>query len=117
MLPPLSGFSGSASGVNIIMIVITIIIIIISQLKEMIAATVAKMVIQYNVKQTFLTSNRSPPSSPPLKVVPPSFEHGLVLLTTLIRGGGGITSTRSRGGQSSQGTVSQVFLQVVVATF
>ena len=33
---------------------------------------------------------------PPLtKVVDPSFEHGLVLLATLIRRGKGITSTRS----------------------
>ena len=50
-------------------------------------------------KTTFLAPNRSwsqvceiqywPPSSLPFKVVPPSFEYGLVLLATLIRGGGG----------------------------
>ena len=28
------------------------------------------------------------PSYPPFKVVPPSFEHALVLLATLVRGGG-----------------------------
>ena len=60
------------------------------------------------------------PSSLPFKVVPPSFEHGLVLLATLIRGGGGITSTRSWAGYLGQNTVrystvSQVLLQLVVA--
>ena len=47
-------------------------------------------------KATFLASNccyshRSVRSQPPpsLRVVPPSFEHDLVLLLTLIRGGGG----------------------------
>ena len=34
-----------------------------------------------------------------------SFEHGLVLLATLIKGGGGITSTRSWTGHLSQNTV------------
>ena len=34
-----------------------------------------------------------PPPSPPFKVVHLRFEHGLVLLTTLIRGRGGIAST------------------------
>ena len=42
---------------------------------------------------------------PPFKVVPPSFEHGLVLLATLKRGGGGVTSTRSWTGHWSQNTV------------
>ena len=42
---------------------------------------------------------------PPLKVVPPSFEHGLVLLATLKRGGGGVTSTRSWTSHLSQNTV------------
>ena len=46
-----------------------------------------------------------PPSSFPFKVVPPSFEDGLVLLASLIRGGGGITSTRSWGGHLCQNTV------------
>ena len=52
-------------------------------------------------KMTFLPSNRSsghrsvrynigPPSSLPFKVVPPSFQHGLLLLATLIRGGRGL---------------------------
>ena len=60
---------------------------------------VAKMLRHSHQKTTFLVSNRSwsqvceiwywPPSSLPFKVVPPSFEHGLVLLATLIRGGGG----------------------------
>ena len=45
------------------------------------------------------------PLLPPFKVVPPSFEHGLVLLATLKRGGGGITSTRSWTGNLSQNTV------------
>ena len=54
---------------------------------------------------------------PPFKVVPPSFEHGLVMLATFKRGGGG-------GGQEHKimhgpfkpkyGTVSQVLLQLVV---
>ena len=41
------------------------------------------------------------------KVVPPSFEHGLVLLATLIRGGGGggVTSTRLWRGHLCQNTV------------
>ena len=30
-----------------------------------------------------------PPPFPPFKVAPQSFEHGLVLLTTLMEGGGG----------------------------
>ena len=38
-----------------------------------------------------------PPSSLPFKVVPPSFGHGLVLLATFIRGGGGITTTKYHG--------------------
>ena len=42
---------------------------------------------------------------PPFKVVPPSFEHGLVLLATLKRGGGGVTSTRSWTDHLSQNTV------------
>ena len=45
------------------------------------------------------------PSSLPFKVVPPSFEYGPVLLATLIRGGGGITSTRSWTGHLCQNTV------------
>ena len=66
---------------------------------------VARMLRHSQEKTTFLASNCSrlqvceikywPPSSLPFKVVPPSFEYGLVLLATLIRGGGGITSTRS----------------------
>ena len=40
-----------------------------------------------------------------LKVVPLSFEYGLLLLATLIRGGGGITSTRSWTGYLCQNTV------------
>ena len=39
------------------------------------------------------------------KVVHPRFEHGLVLLATLIRGGGGITSTRLWRGHLCQNTV------------
>ena len=42
---------------------------------------------------------------PPFKVVPPSFEHGLVLLATLKRGGGEVTSTRSWTGHLSQNMV------------
>ena len=45
------------------------------------------------------------PLLPPFKVVPPSFEHGLVLLATLKRGGGEVTSTRSWTGHLSQNTV------------
>ena len=45
------------------------------------------------------------PSSLPFKVVPPSFEHGLVLLATLIRAGGGVTSARPWKGNSSQNTI------------
>ena len=87
---------------------------------------VAKMLRHSHGKTTFLASNRSwpqvckikywPPSSLPFKVVPPSFEYGLVLLATLIRGGGGITSTRSWTGYLCQNTVvSQVRLQLVVS--
>ena len=54
---------------------------------------------------TRLWDIHSPPSSPPFRVVPPSFEHGLVLLATLIRGGEGITSTRSWTGHLSQNMV------------
>ena len=60
---------------------------------------VAEMLRHSHEKTTFLASNRSwsqvceiqysPPSSLPFKVVLPSFEYGLVLLATLIRGGGG----------------------------
>ena len=54
----------------------------------------------------------------PFKVVPLSFEHGLVLLATLIRGGGKITSTRSWTGHLCQNmVVSQVLLQLVVALY
>ena len=42
---------------------------------------------------------------PPSHVVPLSFEYGLVLLATLIRGGGGITSRRSWTGHLCQNTV------------
>ena len=56
----------------------------------------------------------------PFKVVSPSFEHGLVLLATLIRGRGGITSTSSLTGHfrfmTKYSTVSQILLQLVVAT-
>ena len=58
-----------------------------------------------------------PPLSLPFKVVPPSFEDGLVLLATLMWGGGGIASTRSWTGHLIQNTVfivSQVLLQLVV---
>ena len=78
-------------------------------------------------KTTFLAENRSssqgceieywPPSSLPLKVVPLSFEYGLLLLATLIMGGGGITSTRSWTGYLPKyGLVSQVLLQLVGAS-
>ena len=56
-------------------------------------------------------------SSPslPLKVVPASVEHGLALLATLIRGGGGIKSTRvDRPFKANYSTMSQVLLQLVV---
>ena len=57
-------------------------------------------------------------SSLPFKV-PPSFEHGLVLLATLIRGEGDIKSTRSWTGDLSQNTVQchkYFFKQVVAKT-
>ena len=54
----------------------------------------------------------SPPSSRPFRVVPPSFEHGLVMLATLMRGGERITSTRSWTGHLSQ---NMVLLQLFVA--
>ena len=56
-------------------------------------------------------------TSLPFKVVHPSFVYGLVLLATLIRGGGGIKSTRSWTGHLCHlyGTVSHVLLQLVVA--
>ena len=76
---------------------------------------VSKMLRHSHGKTTFLASNCSwsqvckikywLPSSLPFKVVPPSFEYGLVLLATLIRGGGGITSTRSWTGHLCQNTV------------
>ena len=78
---------------------------------------VAKMLRHSYEKQPFMlqitASHRSvryntdlpPPSPLPFRVVPPSFEHGLVLLATLIRGGGGITSTRSWTGHSCQNMV------------
>jgi len=51
-----------------------------------------------------------------VKVFPPSFEQGLVLLATLIRGGGGITSTRSWAGHLNQNKVKcRVFLQLAGA--
>ena len=50
-------------------------------------------------------------------LLPPiqSFEHGLVLLATLIRGGGGGAQTQDRGRpfKPKYGTVSQVLLQLV----
>ena len=48
-------------------------------------------------------TNLPPPV--PFKVVPRRFERGLVLLATLIRGGGGIASTRSWIGHLRQSTV------------
>ena len=42
---------------------------------------------------------------PPFKVFSSKVEHGLVLLATLKRGGGGVTSTRSWTGHLSQNTV------------
>ena len=63
-----------------------------------------------NVETLPLKNNLSrfkslPPSSLPFKVAPASFEHDLVLLATLPRGGGGITSTRSWTGHLYQSTV------------
>ena len=59
---------------------------------------VAKLLRHSHEEMTFLALNRSwsqvceiwywPPSSLPFKVVPPSFEHGLVLMATLTRDGG-----------------------------
>ena len=74
---------------------------------------VAKMLRHSHEKTTCLASNRCQSQVceikyfplPPFKVVPPSFEHGLVLLATLKRGGGGVTSTRSWTGHLSQNTV------------
>ena len=56
-----------------------------------------------------------PSSSLPFIVVPPSFECGLVLLATLIRGGEGITGKMDRSFKPKYGTVSQVLLQLFVA--
>ena len=57
----------------------------------------------------------TPPPSPPFKVVPRNFEHGLVLLATLKRGGGGLEHTiMDRPFKPKYGTVSQVLLQLVV---
>ena len=62
-------------------------------------------------KPAFLTANGwhshtsvkySPTSFSPFKVVPLSFEHGLA---SLIRGGGGFTSTRSWAGHLTQNRV------------
>ena len=74
---------------------------------------VAKMLRHSHEKTTCLASNRCQSQVceikyfplPPFKVVPPSFEHGLVLLATLKRGGGGVKSTRSWTGHLSQNTV------------
>ena len=44
-------------------------------------------------RDTIVANKAAKPSFSPL--YPPSFEYGLVLLATLIRGVGGITSTRS----------------------
>ena len=54
---------------------------------------------------------------PPFKVIPPSFEHGLVLLATLKRGGGGCHKHKimDKPFKPKYGTVSQVLLQLVVA--
>ena len=53
---------------------------------------------------------------PPFKVVPPSFEHGLVLLATLTRGGGGHKhKIMDKPFKPKYGTVSQVLLQLVVS--
>ena len=52
----------------------------------------------------------------PFKVVPPRFEHDLVLLATLIRGGGGSQAQDHDQAISAKiSTVSQVLLQLVVA--
>ena len=51
----------------------------------------------------------------PFKFVPPSVEHGLVLLATSLRGGGGIKSARvERPFKANNSTMSQVLLQLVV---
>ena len=55
----------------------------------------------------------------PFKVVPPSFKHGLVLLATLIRGGGGGSQAQDHGQASSTfvtGCLSQVLLQKAIST-
>ena len=87
------------------------------------ATTSAKMLRHSDKKPAFLTVNRChshtsvkenlTTSFCPFKVVPLSFEHGLA---SLIRGGGGFTSTRSWAGHLSQNrVVSQALLQLVVA--
>ena len=59
-----------------------------------------KSLLTTRLRHKILTS-----SSPPSKVVPPSLERGLVLLATLLRGGGRITSPRTQATQSSQNKV------------
>ena len=52
----------------------------------------------------------------PFKVVPLRFEHDLVLLATLIRGGGGSQAQdHDQAIAAKISTVSQVLLQLVVA--
>ena len=51
-----------------------------------------------------------------VRSVPPSFEHGLVLLATLIRCGGVEHKIMDSSFMPKYGTVSQVLLQLVVAS-
>ena len=53
------------------------------------ATTSCKIVETFAIKNIFSFSKTLPPPSPPFKVIPQSFKHGVVLLATLIRGGGG----------------------------
>ena len=70
---------------------------------------VAKMLLRQSDEKTiFLPLNRC-------WSLPPSVEHGLALLATLIRSGGGIKSTRvDRPFKANYSTMSQVLLQLVV---
>ena len=68
-------------------------------------------------KRPFLLQIGASHRSVRFKVVPPSFEHGLVLLATLIRSGGGRDYKQKimdRPFKPKYGTVSQVLLELVV---
>ena len=81
------------------------------------ASTSCKISRQSDEKRPFLLQIGASHRSVRFKVVPPSFEHGLVLLATLIRSEGGRDYKQKimdRPFKPKYGTVSQVLLELVV---